>query len=51
MPVQRCTKNGKSGHKFGQSGKCFTGPGSEAKAKAQGAAIKISESKRGSGKR
>ena len=45
MPLKKCAKNGKSGWKFGDSGKCFTGPGAREKARKQGAAIKISESK------
>lgn len=40
MPVMRCKSGGKSGYKFGKSGKCFTGPGSRSKAAAQGRAIK-----------
>jgi hypothetical protein len=39
MPVMPCTANGKSGHKFGDSGKCYTGKGSRAKAEIQGRAI------------
>jgi len=40
MPVQRCTKNGKPGWRWGKSGKCYTGSGAKAKAAKQGAAIK-----------
>ena len=40
MPVQRCTKNGESGWKWGESGKCYIGSGAKAKAARQGAAIK-----------
>lgn len=40
MPLMRCTSNGKSGWKFGKSGKCYTGPGAKKKAAKQGAAIK-----------
>lgn len=40
MPVMTCKSGGKSGYKFGKSGKCFTGPGSRSKAAAQGRAIK-----------
>lgn len=39
MPVQTCTKDGQGGYKWGPSGTCFTGPGSRAKAAAQGRAI------------
>lgn len=39
MPVQRCNKNGKAGHKYGSSGKCYTGKNSKSKAKKQGRAI------------
>ena len=39
MPVKSCTSGGKSGHKWGDKGKCYTGPGSKAKAAKQGAAI------------
>jgi len=46
MPVQRCSRSGKSGFKFGSSGKCYTGPGAKSKAKRQGRAIKSSQSKR-----
>lgn len=42
MPVQRCTKNGKSGWKWGSNGKCYVGNGAKAKAAKQGAAIKAS---------
>jgi len=43
MPVKTCTSGGKSGYKFGDSGKCFTGPGARRKASKQGAAIKINK--------
>lgn len=39
MPVQSCQAKGKSGYKWGQSGKCFIGRGSRAKAARQGRAI------------
>ncbi len=45
MPVTRCSINGRRGYKFGRKGKCYTGKGAEEKAKKQGAAIKISESR------
>jgi len=40
MPVQKCSKNGKEGYKWGKEGKCFTGPNAKEKAKEQGQAIK-----------
>lgn len=39
MPVMKCTKNGQSGHKWGDSGVCFFGSDSEKKAASVGAAI------------
>ena len=38
MPVKSCTINGKKGYKWGNSGKCYTGPGAKKKALRQGAA-------------
>lgn len=46
MPVGPCQRNGKPGHKWGEEGFCYTGPGSEGKAAAQGRAIEASKSKR-----
>ena len=43
MPVMPCTKNRKKGHKWGKNGTCYTGPGSETKAKRQGRAIKANQ--------
>lgn len=48
MPVKSCTKEGKSGHKYGNSGKCYTGKSSQAKASQakaarQGRAIKANQ--------
>ena len=40
MPVMKC---GDNGYKWGDSGKCFTGPGSREKAAAQGRAIAASQ--------
>ena len=40
MPVQKC---GKSGWQWGQSGKCFTGPGAREKALKQGRAIEANK--------
>lgn len=47
MPVQRCQKNGKSGYKYGKSGKCYVG-GEAAKKKAikQGLAIARSQGRK-----
>lgn len=42
MPVKSCQRKGKSGHKWGDKGKCYTGTGSRAKAAKQGRAIKAS---------
>ena len=49
MPVQRCTKQGKGGYKFGESGTCFIGPGARAKAARQGRAIKARQNKQRKG--
>ena len=35
MPIQRVTKNGKTGYRFGQSGHTYYGKGAEAKARLQ----------------
>ncbi len=45
MPLEPCAKNGKSGHKFGESGNCYSGQGSKAKAAEQGRAIKANETR------
>ena len=39
MPLQRCTAEGASGWRWGESGKCYVGPDAKAKAIAQGVAI------------
>ena len=39
MPVKRCNSGGKSGWKWGDKGKCYTGPGAKKKAIKQGVAI------------
>ena len=44
MPVMKCVKGGKDGHKWGSSGRCYTGPNSKAKAEKVGAAIWASRS-------
>jgi len=46
MPVQKCKKDGKSGHKYGSSGKCYTGSDSKKKAAKQGRAIKARKNSR-----
>jgi hypothetical protein len=43
MPI---IKVGKSGYKFGKQGHVYTGTGARGKAIKQGAAIKISQSKK-----
>lgn len=45
MPVERCTKNGVKGYRWGSSGKCYTGPGAKEKALKQGRAIEVNKSK------
>lgn len=42
MPIQDCSVGGKRGKRYGQSGKCYTGPNAYRKAAAQAAAIKAS---------
>lgn len=42
MPIKPCTKDGKSGFKYGDGGHCYTGPGAREKAAKQGRAIEIS---------
>jgi len=46
MPVKKCTKNKKAGHKYGDSGKCYTGKDSEKKAAKQGRAIQVSKARK-----
>lgn len=36
MPLKRCSVNNKSGWKWGDKGKCYTGPGGKKKAIKQG---------------
>lgn len=43
MPLKTCTSNGKSGYKWGDSGKCYTGTGAREKALKQGRAIESSK--------
>jgi len=47
MPIQICEENGKSGWKYGSSGKCYTGSDGKEKAIKQMIAIKASQLKRG----
>lgn len=42
MPLKRCTINGKRGWKWGDAGKCYTGPRGKAKAIKQAQAIRAS---------
>lgn len=46
MPVTECQSKGKSGHKWGEQGFCYTGPDSKELAAKQGRAIEASKSKR-----
>ena len=39
MPIKKCEIDGKSGYKWGNEGKCYTGPDAKEKAYKQGAAI------------
>jgi hypothetical protein len=43
MPVKQCTHDGKSGYKYGDNGKCYTGEDARTKAEEQGRAIKASQ--------
>lgn len=49
MPIKPCQNDGKPGHKWGDSGKCYTGPDSKKKAGKQGQAIKISQLQKAKG--
>ncbi len=40
MPVMKTTKNGKTGYRWGKSGKVYTGKDAKKKAEAQGRAVK-----------
>jgi len=46
MPVQKCSKDGKSGFKYGKSGKCYTGKGAKKKAIKQGLAVAQSQGRK-----
>lgn len=39
MPLKQCESGGESGWKWGDSGKCYTGPGAKQKAIRQALAI------------
>ena len=39
MPLKKCAEDQKSGYKWGNKGKCFTGPDAKKKAIKQGVAI------------
>lgn len=45
MPVKKCSKGGKSGHKYGSSGKCYTVSNSKQKAAKQGGAVKANQNR------
>jgi len=49
VPVQDCSKDGKSGKKFGPSGVCFTGPDAAARAAAVGRAIEAQKAELAAG--
>ena len=46
MPVQKCTSKGKSGWKYGETGKCYTGRDAKQKAVKQGLAIARSQGRK-----
>ena len=50
MPLKKCTVNGKSGWKWGDAGKCYTGPDAKEKAMKQAAAIEASQHSEGGSK-
>ena len=47
MPIKRCTSDGKSGYKWGDSGKCYTGDNGKELARKQGISIELSKQKAG----
>ena len=51
MPFKTCSSGGKTGVKYGDSGKCYTGKGARKKAGKQAAAIKASQAARKKGKK
>lgn len=46
MPIQRCQVDGKSGYRWGKSGKCYIGKGGRRRAIQQARAIRASQAKR-----
>lgn len=42
MPLKKCVVNGKQGWKWGDEGKCYTGPDAKKKALEQAKAIRAS---------
>ena len=47
MPINKCSNNGKSGYKWGDSGTCYTGKTGKKKAMKQGVAIELSKQRAG----
>lgn len=45
MPIKKCSSGGKSGKKYGDSGKCYTGKSANSKALKQMKAIKANQSR------
>lgn len=43
MPIKKCTYKGKSGYKWGNKGKCYTGKYGKQKAEKQARAILASQ--------
>lgn len=46
MPVQKCTKDGKSGFKYGSTGKCYMGKEAKKKAIKQGLVVARSQGRK-----
>lgn len=46
MPVKKCQSKGKSGWKYGDSGKCYTGKDAKKKAIKQGLAVAKSQGRK-----
>lgn len=44
-PIKKCQSKGKPGFKWGDSGKCYTGPAAKSKAAKQGQAVSISKAR------
>ena len=45
MPIKPCQSGGKSGFKYGDTGKCYTGKDAKAKAAKQARAIRASQAR------